>query len=150
MGQVSMIKGFFQSCVKLLNDPSYVKVLKNMLEICSIEAEGKIEQKIVNHLHTRRRKSRELSLNANIGDFNMGDIILDLGSEVNLLPNKTWKCMGELTLGYSPIHLKLANQHKFLPIGILKGVALDLDGVCTVVPEIKLKGQKVMSGIKNV
>ena len=42
-------------------------------------------------------------MNANIGDFNMGDIILDLGYEVNVLPKKTWECMGEPTLGYSPI-----------------------------------------------
>jgi hypothetical protein len=129
LGQVSTIKGFLQSCVKLLNDPSSVKVLQNMLEICSIEAEGKLEQKTVNHLHTRRRTSREFRLNANIGDFNMGDIILDLGSEVNVLPKKTWKCMGEPTLGYSPVQLKLANQHRVLPIGRLKGVTVDLDGV---------------------
>jgi hypothetical protein len=113
LGQVSTIKGFLQSCVKLLNDPSSVKILQNILEICSIETEGKLEQKIVNHLHTRRRTSREFRLNANIEDFNMGDIILDLGSEVNVLPKKTWKCMGEPTLGYSPVQLKLANQHKF-------------------------------------
>jgi hypothetical protein len=31
----------------------------------------------------------------------MGDIILDLGSEVNVLPKKTWQCMGDPTLGYS-------------------------------------------------
>jgi hypothetical protein len=43
LGQVSMIKGFLQSCVKLLNDPSVVKILQNMLQICSIEAEGKLE-----------------------------------------------------------------------------------------------------------
>jgi hypothetical protein len=71
-----------------------------MLEICSIETKGKVEQKIVNHLHTRRRTSREFRLNANIRDFNMGDIILNLGSEVNVLPKKTWKCMGDPTLGY--------------------------------------------------
>jgi hypothetical protein len=69
-------------------------------------------------------------LNANIGDVNMGDIILDLGSEVNVLPKNTWQCMGEPTLGYSPVQLKLENQHKVLPIGILKGVTVDLDGVC--------------------
>jgi hypothetical protein len=62
--------------------------------------EGKLEQKTVNQLHTRRRTSREFRLNANIRDFNMGDIILDLGYEVNVLPKKTWKCMGEPTLGY--------------------------------------------------
>jgi hypothetical protein len=61
----------------------------------------------------------------------MGDIILDIGSEVNVLPKKTWHCMGEPTLGYSPVQLKLANKHRFLPIGRLKSVTIDLDGVCT-------------------
>ena len=61
----------------------------------------------------------------------MGDIILDLGSEVNVLPKKTWQCMGEPTLGYSNVQLKLANQHRVLQIGRLKGVTVDLDGVCT-------------------
>ena len=100
--QVSTIKGFLQSCVKVLSDPSFVKTLQNILEKCSSETEEKLEPKIVNHLHTKRRTSREFRLNANIGDFNMGYIILDLGSEVNVLPKKTWKCMGEPTLGYSP------------------------------------------------
>jgi hypothetical protein len=131
LGQVSTIKGFLQSCVKILNDPSSVKIFQNILEICSIETDGKLEQKIVNHLHTRRRTSREFKLNANIRYFNMGDIILDLGSKVNVLPKKTWKCMGEPALGYSPVQLKLANQHKVLPIGRQKGVTVGLDGVCT-------------------
>jgi hypothetical protein len=133
LGQVITIKGFLQSCVKILNDPSAVKILKNIVEICSIETEGKLEQKIVNHLHTRRRTSREFRLNANIGDLNMGDIILDLRSEVNLLPKKTWQCMGEPTLGYSSVQLKLENQHRVLPIGRLKGVTIYLYGVCTKV-----------------
>jgi hypothetical protein len=40
--------------------------------------------------------------------------------------------MGGSTLGYSPIQLKLANKHRLLPIGRLKGVTIDLDGVHTV------------------
>jgi hypothetical protein len=108
-----------------------VKILQNRLEKCSSETEQKLELKIVNHLHTGRRTSREFRLNANIGDFNMVDIILDLGSEVNVLPKKTWQCMGEPTLGYSNVQLKLENQHRGLPIGRLKGVTVDLDGVCT-------------------
>ena len=110
MGQVSTIKGFLKSCVKGLSDPSSVKILQNVLEKCNTEVEGKLEQKTVNHLHTRR-KNREFMLNANIGDFNMGDIILDLGSEVNVLPKKIWKCMGDPTLGYSHVQLNLSNQH---------------------------------------
>jgi hypothetical protein len=75
--------------------------------------------------------SREFRLNANIGDFNIGDIILDLGSEVNVLRKKTWQCMGEPPLGYSLVQLKLDNQHRVIPIGILNGVTVDLDGVRT-------------------
>jgi hypothetical protein len=114
-----------------LNDPSVVKTLKNILEKCSIETEGKLEKKTVSHLHTRRRTSREFRMNANIKYFNMGYIILDLGSKFNVLLKRTWKCMGEPTLGYSPIQLKMLNQHRVLPIGRLKGVTIDLDGVCT-------------------
>jgi hypothetical protein len=131
MGQVIIIKGIFQSCVKVLNDPSSMKILQNVLEKCSIEIEEKLEQKTDNHLHTRRITSREFKLNANIRYFNMGDIILDLGSKVNVLPKKTWQCMGEPTLGYSLVQLKLANQHRVLPIGRLKGEIVDLDGVRT-------------------
>jgi hypothetical protein len=108
-----------------------MKILQNILEKCSSETEENLEPKTVNHLHTRRRTSREFRLNANIGDFNMGDIILDLGSEVNVLPKKAWQCMGDPTLRYSNVQLKLANQHIVLPIGILKGVTIDLDGVRT-------------------
>jgi hypothetical protein len=63
----------------------------------------------------------------------MGDIILDLGSKVNVLPRNTWQCMGEPTLGYSNVQLKLENQHRVLPIGRLKGVTIDLYGVRTKV-----------------
>jgi hypothetical protein len=87
--KVSNIIIFMKSYVNLLNDPSSVKVLQNMVEICNTEGQGKLEKKIVNHLYTRRRTSREFRLNANIGDFNMGDIILHLGSKVDVLPKKT-------------------------------------------------------------
>jgi hypothetical protein len=86
----------------------------------------------VNQVQKKKRTSREFRLNANIEDFNMGDIILDLGSKVNVLPKKTWEVMGEPTLGYSPIQLKLENQHRVVPIGILKGIQVDIDGLCTM------------------
>jgi hypothetical protein len=41
--------------------------------------------------------------------------------------------MGEPTLGYSIVRLKLANQHRVLLIGRLEGVTVDLDGVRTKV-----------------
>ena len=43
LGQVSTIKIFLQSCVKLLNDPSSIKVLQNMLERCNTDVETREE-----------------------------------------------------------------------------------------------------------
>jgi hypothetical protein len=63
----------------------------------------------------------------------MGNIILDLGSDVNIFPKKTWEAMGEPTLGYSAIQLKLENHHRVIPIGRLKNIIVDLDGVCTTI-----------------
>jgi hypothetical protein len=61
----------------------------------------------------------------------MGNVIIDLGSNVKILPKKTWEAMGEPRLGYSNIQLKLENQQRVIPIGILKITIVDLDGVCT-------------------
>jgi hypothetical protein len=36
-GQVSTIEGFLKSCVKVLSDPSSMKILQNILEKCSSE-----------------------------------------------------------------------------------------------------------------
>jgi hypothetical protein len=95
-----------------------------MLEICSKYVEGNLEWKTINHLHTRRRTSKEFRLNANIGDLNMVDIILDLGSKLSVLSKKTWQCMGDPTLGYSPVQLKIETKRMVLPIGRLKGVTV--------------------------
>ena len=42
-------------------------------------------------------------LTAQIGDYEMGHAILDLGSDVNVLPKKTWQRMGEPKLEWSTI-----------------------------------------------
>ena len=64
-------------------------------------------------------------MSAQIGDYDMDEVILDLGSEVNVLTKQTWKLMGRPKLSYSPIHLKLANQHKVCPLGRLSNVPMD-------------------------
>jgi hypothetical protein len=129
--KVSNLKDFLESCFKLLNDKNAMDLFKRMLEKYSIEEGIGIEPKKINQVHRKKRTSKEFILNANIGDFNMRNIILDLGSNVNILPKKTWEAMGEPTLGYSNIQLKLENQQRVIPIGRLKNTIVDLDGVHT-------------------
>ena len=41
----------------------------------------------------------------------MDEVVLNLGSEVNVLTKQTWELMGKLKLRYLPIQLRLVNQY---------------------------------------
>ena len=59
----------------------------------------------------------------------MDEVILDIGSEVNVLTKYTWEQMGIPKLVRLPIHLRLANQQRVSPLGRLSQVPVDIDGV---------------------
>lgn len=59
----------------------------------------------------------------------MDNIILDLGSDVNILPKKSLEMMGNPKLTWSPIQSRLENQLKKFPIGRLSNMEVDIDGV---------------------
>ena len=61
----------------------------------------------------------------------MDYIILDLGSDVNILKRHTWESMGKMRLDMSPIQPRLANQSKVLPIGQLTQVPVEVEGLRT-------------------
>ena len=61
----------------------------------------------------------------------MIDVILDLGSDVNVLTKQTWEQMGKPALTWSPIQLRLANQQRIVPLGRFLSVQIDIDGVST-------------------
>ena len=73
----------------------------------------------------------ELRMTAQIGDYDMDYIILDLGSDVNILTHKTWEIMGKPPLEWSPIQLMLSNQEKVIPSGRMSQVQVDIEGLCT-------------------
>ena len=59
-------------------------------------------------------------------------MILDLGYDVKILPNKSWEIMGKPKLVYSPIQLWWANQYCLFPIGRLNNMEVYLVGVQAV------------------
>jgi hypothetical protein len=65
--------------------------------------------KEVHQLSRKRRKNKELHLNAQIGDYDIDYMAFDLGSEVNVMTKHTWALMGKLKLIYSRIRLRMAN-----------------------------------------
>lgn len=74
------------------------------------------------------RTGREMRLTAQIGEYEMYQVIMDLGSDANVLPNQTWECMGRPALQWSPIQLQMANQKKILPMVRLQGIIVDIEG----------------------
>lgn len=58
--------------------------------------------------------------------------MLDLGSDVDISPKKTWEAMGKPKLVYSPIQLQMDNQFCIYPVGRLQNVEVGLDGVKTM------------------
>ena len=72
---------------------------------------------------------KEMWLTAHIGDYKMDQVILDLGSNVNILPKQTWKHMGEPKLERSTVQLRTANQQKITPLGRLPRIMIDIEGV---------------------
>jgi hypothetical protein len=78
-----------------------------------------------------RRTNKELHLNAQIGEYEIDYVVLDLGSEVNVMTKQNWALMGKPKLIYSPIRLHMDNQQDFSPFGKLEHVPVDIDGVRT-------------------
>lgn len=57
--------------------------------------------------------------------------MLNLGSDVNILPRKTWEAMVKPQLRYSLIQLRMVNQYFIVPTGRLENVEVDVAGVKT-------------------
>ena len=114
--------------MKLLRNQNALNELQKVIASCDPQrSSGK--EKTVNRV---RMTGREMRLHARIGEYDMTDIILDLGLEVNVLTKQTWEQMGKPTLEWSPIQLRLANQHKIVPLGRFPSVPVDIDGVSTL------------------
>ena len=59
----------------------------------------------------------------------MDQVILDLGSDANVLLKQNWQRMGETKLEWSTIQLFMANQQNIIPLGRLSKIVVDFAGV---------------------
>ena len=72
-----------------------------------------------------------MRMNIQIGDYEVDSVILDLGSDVNILTNQNWQLIGNPTFGWSPIQLRLASRAKVQPIGCVSNLVVDIEGMKT-------------------
>ena len=70
-------------------------------------------------------------MHAQIGDYDMDFIIIDLGLDANILTKQTWESIVNPNLVWSPIQLRLANQSKVLPVSKIPQVPFEVEGIRT-------------------
>lgn len=94
-----------------------LKELHRSLKAVFLEEEEKGETISTNipekHLRriqrNKKRTSREFWIDAQVARFHIKDTMLDLGSDVNIFPKKTWEVLGKMQLKHSPIQLRMEN-----------------------------------------
>jgi len=78
----SMITTFLETCMKLLHDNKVVKGLQELINRCIGWNEPHIIRKLGRHASRTRREIRVIT---QIDDYEMEQVILDLGSDANVL-----------------------------------------------------------------
>jgi hypothetical protein len=68
-------------------------------------------------------------LNAHIDGYEIRDVMLDLGPDINIFPKNTWEAMGKPKLVYSYIQLQMEKQYCIFPVRRLPNVEVDLAGI---------------------
>jgi len=111
-----------------------VKGLQELITQCTRKDSATGELCVVRKLGKHKARTRhEMRLTVQIGEYEMDQVILDLGSDANVLPKITWERMGRPMLQWSLIQLRMVNQQKIIPMGSLHGVTVDIEGVSALV-----------------
>lgn len=79
----SMLNTFLETCIKLLCDNKVVRGLQELITRCTGSSELRVVRKLGRHV---LRIGWEMRLTTQIGDFEMDQVILDFGSDENVLP----------------------------------------------------------------
>jgi hypothetical protein len=126
--KVSTLKSFLY----LMKGESTLSSLHRMIDHYAYKKEKCVAHRVVNQVHSKKQTNREFRLSAQTRAYKMENIILDLGSNVNVILRQIWEMMGHPKMIWSPIKLRLVNQHNIVPVGRLTRVHVNIDGVCSV------------------
>lgn len=87
--EVSKLMDFLYTCIKLIQDENDVKKIQNLIRQYELGNIVPLLNKAVHQIARRRRTNKELHLNAQIGEYDIDCVVLDLGLEVNVMTKKT-------------------------------------------------------------
>ena len=95
---------------------------------------GKDKQnKSICSLNKKDKHDAEPLVDLEIEGYHIRKVVLDFGSQVNIMTRDTWEQLGKPRLNESGIYLKLADQGLIEPIGVWKNVDTTIKGISTKV-----------------
>jgi len=99
-----MITMFLETCMKFPHDSKAMEELQELINRCAGKENAIDGPCLVRNIGKHKaRIGHEMRLTTQIGEYKMDQVILDLGSNVNILSKKTWQRMGRPMLQWSLI-----------------------------------------------
>lgn len=90
-----ILANFLKTYMKLFRDQRVVEGLQDLIDKCANKEKTPMEKHIVRKIGKHKaRTGHGMRLTSKTGDYKMDQVILDLGSDVNVLPKQTWERMG--------------------------------------------------------
>ena len=80
---------FLYTCIKLIQDESVVQEIQNLIRQYELKKIDPLLNREVHQISKNRRTNKELHLNSQIGEYDIDYVVLDLGSEVNVMTKHT-------------------------------------------------------------
>ena len=77
--------------MKLIRNEKAIGELQRIIDQCQPSSSMNNVQRAVHNIMGHSRTGREMRLTAQVGEFEMDEVILDLGLEVNVLTKQTWE-----------------------------------------------------------
>jgi CRISPR/Cas system CSM-associated protein Csm2 small subunit len=87
--EVSKLMEFLYTCIKLIQDENAVQELQNLIKQYELGKIDPLLNRAVHQIGKKRRTNKELHLNAQIGEYEIDYVVLDLGLEVNVMMKQT-------------------------------------------------------------
>jgi hypothetical protein len=87
--KLSTVREFLRSCVDLIKDETVLNELYKIIDHCVQERGVPITERVVNQVLHRKRTNKEFRISTQIEEYDVDNVILDLGSDVNVLPKHT-------------------------------------------------------------
>ena len=84
--------------MKLVRDQNALAGLQAIISNGDKKIGERTLERVVNQVRRRFRTGGEMRLTTLIGEFDMEQIVLDIGSDVNVLTRQTWDAMGRPAL----------------------------------------------------